>query len=70
MYVPCFSSFHLVVQCVEDICGRSLLCPSDVQNYSPFFFVVVCSVDRAQMSGMGMAFMKALSCLSLQRTGC
>lgn len=33
-------------------------------------FVAVCSVDRAQMSGMGMAFMKALSCLSLQRTGC
>lgn len=34
------------------------------------FVVVVCSVDRVQMSGMGMAFIKALSCLSLQRTGC
>lgn len=33
-------------------------------------FVAVCSVDRVQMSGMGMAFIKALSCLSLQRTGC
>jgi len=33
-------------------------------------FVVVCSVDKVQMSGMGMAFIKALSCLSLQTTGC
>lgn len=55
-------------QCVGDMWPVSAFVHQMFRIIS--LFVVVRSVDRVQMSGMGMAFIKALSCLSLQRTGC
>lgn len=61
-----FILFFMFKQCVEDM--RPVFIHQMFRIIS--LFVAVCSVDRVQMSGMGMAFIKALSCLSLQRTGC
>lgn len=71
MYVPCVNSFHLVLKSlvfkwrVDETWSLSSV--HQMFTIIFFFVVVVCSVDRAQMSGM--AFIKALSCPLLQRTG-
>lgn len=60
-----FILFFMFKQCVEDLW---LVFVHQMFRIISLFDAV-CSVDRAQMSGMGVAFIKALSCLSLQRTG-